>query len=69
MMASSEGYNKVVFTLFILGSHCFVLWTVEQTVTVVKRQQVQTTCIVVGKDKKMLFGLQTSSTKEKLQPI
>lgn len=35
---------------FTPGSHCFVMWTVERTVTVVRRQQVQTEVIVIGKE-------------------
>lgn len=40
-------FNTIVFTT---GSHCFVMWTVERTVTVVRRQQVQTEVIVIGKE-------------------
>ena len=35
---------------FNSGTHCFVVWTVEQTVTVVKRKKVQSDEIVIGKE-------------------
>ena len=36
--------------LIYSGTHCFVVWTAEQTVTVVKRHQVQTDVIIIGKE-------------------
>ena len=38
-----------------LGSHCFVLWLDEGTVTVVKRKQVQADVVVIGKEEDVVW--------------
>ena len=40
------------------GTHCFVFWLDEGTVTVVKRKQVQADVVVIEK-KKMWCGIET----------
>ena len=37
------------------GSHCFVFWLDEGTVTVVKRKQVQADVVVIGKEEDVVW--------------